>query len=278
VTFTSQALSLSEPGFIKAAIFALNTNDMDFTILHSVTGFSDSNNTNSDGAAPVGGLILSGNTLFGTASAGGSGANGTVFALNTDGTGFTNLYSFTLAAGSDYTNRDGATPADPLILSGNTLYGTAYYGGVSGNGAIFAIDTNGVGTGGVGFTNLYSFTATYGSDYTNTDGANPQAGLILSGDTLYGTTYYGGLTDSGTVFSLSLPAPPATGDHSLKRRCYFDVAGHCYWFHFTIHNEPCFTSSLVKWFSSVRYSQWPECGDQPHLRLANVLPLKPMTV
>ena len=57
---------------------------------------------------------------------GGSSGNGTVFAVNTDGTGFTNLHSFT--AGVDlqlYTNSDGAYPYAGLILSGNTLYGTA---------------------------------------------------------------------------------------------------------------------------------------------------------
>ena len=49
--------------------------------------------------------------------ANGSAANGTVFAVNTDGTGFTNLYSFTDGS-------DGANPNAGLILSGNTLYGT----------------------------------------------------------------------------------------------------------------------------------------------------------
>ena len=46
---------------------------------------------------------------------------------------------------------------------------------------------------------------------TNSDGANPYAGLILSGNTLYGTTANGGGSGNGTVFSLSLPsvsAPP----------------------------------------------------------------------
>ena len=54
-------------------------------------------------------------------------ANGTVFAVNTDGTGFTNLHSFTAASGSlvSITNSDGASPYAGLILSGNTLYGTA---------------------------------------------------------------------------------------------------------------------------------------------------------
>ena len=58
-----------------------------FTNLHNFTGF--------DGAEPHAGLILSGNTLYGTAQFGGSSSRGTVFAVNTDGTGFTNLYSFT---------------------------------------------------------------------------------------------------------------------------------------------------------------------------------------
>ena len=70
-----------------------------FTNLYSFpTTVANSSHTiysNSDGADPEAGLILSGNTLYGTADAGGSSGNGTVFAVNTDGTGFTNLHSFT---------------------------------------------------------------------------------------------------------------------------------------------------------------------------------------
>src|SRR5262249_22549642 len=81
---------------------------------------------NFQGANPNAGLILSGNTLYGTAAAAGSSGAGTVFAVNTDGTGFRLLHIFT------YT--DGANPWSGLILSGNTLYGTAYSGGGSGWG------------------------------------------------------------------------------------------------------------------------------------------------
>src|SRR5208282_5026446 len=104
-----------------------------FTTLYNFTALVDYNN--SDGAVPEAGVILSGNTLYGTAYYGGSSGNGTVFALNTNGTGFTNLYSFT--GGSD-----GASPQAVLILSGNTLYGTASSGGSSGNGTVFAVNTN----------------------------------------------------------------------------------------------------------------------------------------
>src|SRR6266478_5688774 len=65
-----------------------------FTTLHSFTATSTNSSghyTNSDGSSPCAGLILSGNTLYGTAAYGGSPGYGTVFAVNTDGTGFTTL-------------------------------------------------------------------------------------------------------------------------------------------------------------------------------------------
>jgi uncharacterized repeat protein (TIGR03803 family) len=115
---------------------------------------------------PQAGLVLSGNTLYGTARNGGKGG-GTVFAINTNGIGFTNLHSF--SGGSD-----GQNPYADLILSGNTLYGTTQYGGSSGKGTVFAVKTDGTG-----FTNLHNFAALNNS--TNSEGANPHAGLILWG-------------------------------------------------------------------------------------------------
>jgi uncharacterized repeat protein (TIGR03803 family) len=127
-----------------------------------------------------------------------------VFKVNTDGTGFTNLYSFMAGNVNSFgvvTNSDGANPRGGLLLSGNTLYGTAQLGGINGYGTVFAVNTNGKG-----FTTLHTFTALV--DSTNGDGAYPEASLILSGNTLYGTTGYGGTNGSGTVFSLTLPPPP----------------------------------------------------------------------
>src|SRR6266478_3522592 len=126
---------------------------------------------NSDGAYPYAGLTNSGNALYGTASAGGAGY-GTVFKVNTDAAGFTTLHSFTAASTNSsgaYTNSGGADPQAGLILSGNTLYGTARLGGSSGAGTVFAVNT-----AGTGFTTLYSFTAASTNSsgaYTNSDGA-----------------------------------------------------------------------------------------------------------
>ena len=41
--------------------------------------------------------------------------------------------------------------------------------------------------------------------FTNTNGANPYGALTLSGNTLYGTTRFGGANGFGTVFALVLP-------------------------------------------------------------------------
>jgi uncharacterized repeat protein (TIGR03803 family) len=192
-------------------VFKLNMDGSGFTNLHSITQSSTNSSgvyTNSDGIAPNGSLILSGNTLYGTASGGGSSGNGTVFKVNIDGTDFTTLHSFAATSGASSisdngTNSDGASPVGPLILSGNTLYGTATSGGSSGNGTVFALNTD--GSGFVTIHNFSLFSTNSSGDWTNSDGAYPQAGLILSGNTLYGTAWAGGSAGNGTVFSLSFP-------------------------------------------------------------------------
>ncbi len=190
-------------------VFEINTDGTDFTNLHSFTATSGSLSTNSDGTGPSGSLLLSGNTLYGTARYGGSSGRGTMFKVNTNGTGFTNLHSFTNSVSG--TNSDGASPNGGLILSGNTLYGTAYYGGTNGNGTVFKVNTDGTG-----FTNLHSFTALPPPSYTtNSDGANPIAGLILSGNTLYGTASAGGTIGDGTVFAVNTDGTGFTNLHSF---------------------------------------------------------------
>ena len=195
--------------FGNGTVFAISTNGTGFTNLHSFTATSGLLSTNGDGANPYAGLILTGNTLYGTAETGGGFGNGTVFKLNTNGTGFTNLHSFTALINS--TNSDGAYPDGGLVLSNNTLYGTAYLGGSSGKGTVFAVNTNGTG-----FTNLHSFTATSGPfPSTNSDGANPSAGLILSSNTLYGTAQFGGSSGKGTVFAVNPDGAGFTNLHSF---------------------------------------------------------------
>jgi uncharacterized repeat protein (TIGR03803 family) len=147
----------------------------------------------SDGSMPMAGLLLSGSTLYGNTYYGGvydgQPGYGTIFSLNTDGSGFKTLYTFT-------NGFDGANPEGGLIISGNTLYGTApfdgIYQGFLAAGTVFSLNLN---TDPPSFQTLYTFTA-------GSDGAQPEAALLLSGHTLYGTTAGFGIT-SGSIFALN---------------------------------------------------------------------------
>lgn len=162
------------------AVFRVNVNGTGFTNLYEFTG-------EADGAYPDAKVIPSGNALFGTASEGGDSGYGTVFRVNMDGTGFTNLHSFN--------STNGANPYSKLILSGNSLYGTTFSGGSFGRGTVFAVNIDGTG-----FTNLHSFNG-------GSDGSYVLGGLVSSGNSLFGVAIDDGEFGYGTVFSLSLPTP-----------------------------------------------------------------------
>lgn len=166
--------------YYRGTIYAINTDGTGYTNLF---GFNGTN-----GSLPVASLVLAGNRLYGTTWQDITRDFGTIFAINTDGTGFTNLYMF---GGSD-----GMWPEANLMLCGNTLYGTTTAGGSGGYGTVFSINTDGTG-----FTTLYNFSG-------GNDGATPFDGLLLSDNTLYGTTSSGGSGGNGTVFALSLGPIP----------------------------------------------------------------------
>ena len=169
-----------------------------FTTLHSFT-------EGIDGVSLQAGLVLSGNVLYGTTEYGGpSGNNSTLFAVNTNGSGFRIVYNFSSEAINNLgfnTNSDAGGSDGTLVLSGNTLYGASYYGGTNGTGAVFAVNTNGT------FTALHDFSAGQTNPatglFTNSDGYGSEAGLILSGSTLYGTTEHGGTSGYGVVFKVN---------------------------------------------------------------------------
>jgi uncharacterized repeat protein (TIGR03803 family) len=187
-------------GYGSGTVFKLNSDGSGFTTLYSFTprDISVRPGTNGDGAFPYSGLVLSGNTLYGTTYGGGSSGYGTLFAVNTDGTGFRTLHNFTAVVGVDAygnpINGDGAEPLSQLVLSGNTLYGTASHGGSSGAGTVFKINTDGTG-----FKVVYGFTG----KIDGAELAERHTGLVLSGSTLYGTATGRGGAGNGTVFSIS---------------------------------------------------------------------------
>lgn len=165
-------------------VFEYNTASGAETVLYSFSGVSD-------GEFPYSTLVMdSSGNLYGTTSASGPNADGTVFEINPATPGqIDTLYAF--AGGSD-----GAYPQAGLVMdaSGN-LYGTTANGGSAGDGTVFEIQHSGSS---VTETVLYTF--------TGSDGANPFAPLYLdSSYHLFGTTQLGGVTGNGTVFEITLP-------------------------------------------------------------------------
>jgi uncharacterized repeat protein (TIGR03803 family) len=136
-------------------------------------------------------VLASNGTLYGTNTAGGSvNATGTVFKLTPAGV-LTTLHTFCKQTGCP----DGQVPDAGLVLAtdGN-LYGVTSSGGTVGSGTIFKVTPSGA------FTSLYSFCSQAGC----VDGDSPDGTLIqaTNGD-FYGTTFSGGTSGAGVVFSLS---------------------------------------------------------------------------
>jgi uncharacterized repeat protein (TIGR03803 family) len=205
------------------AIFAMSTDGTGFTNLHVFSG--------PDGAAPYAGLTLSGSMLYGITLYGGislNGGYGTVFAIDRNGTGFTNLVIFTNDSSQGY------FPINLLAISNNTLFGMLRVGPTGSpdpflpgyHAPSFAINTDGTGyttpvtnypqTTQNALGNTLFGTDTYGGDgegsifaansdgtistlfsFDEDSGTSPN-GVLLSGYALYGTT-----SEGGGVFSLS---------------------------------------------------------------------------
>jgi len=83
----------------------------------------------------------------------------------------------------------GWFPQGLLRLSGDRLYGMTEYGGDSGYGVVFSIDTNGRG-----YENLLNF--------NGANGGNPEGNVTIVGRGLYGMAQYGGLDNDGLIFRL----------------------------------------------------------------------------
>ncbi len=164
-------------------VYSINTDGAGYTILHTFAGTPD-------GSEPARvSLIQIGTTLYGTASAQGSSSNGgTLFEMQTNGSGFQVLHTFA-------NNPDGGEAFGGLTAIGNELYGITRFGGASGQGTIYKI-----GADGTGYSVMHSFSFS--------DGGAVNESLAVNGSTLYGTTENGGTapsgeTPDGTIFSIN---------------------------------------------------------------------------
>jgi len=216
----------------QGTIFKINPDGTGMQVQHYFGGYPV------DGSWPQGSLLALDDTLYGMTSGGGTGGMGTLFEMNSNGSGYQRLHSFLGGSG------DGDYPFGSLIASADKIVGMSQTGGITNNGIIFQI-----GPDGNGFQLLHSFAgypddgaAPYGSllsgdgmvyGLTNAgsaigwgsifkmapdgngyqllhsfngypeDGNGPNGSLVESGGMLYGMTYYGGIIDSGVIFKIA---------------------------------------------------------------------------
>lgn len=207
--WVGRAVLVSAP-LLTLALVALQPGQAQtFTVLYTFTG-------GADGGTPLATPILYNGNVYGTSSAGGAKASGTVYELNFKSRHEAALHSFD--------GLDGIGPIGGLVQGANgNFYGVAYKGGAHGDGTLFSLSPAGK------FTLLHSFAG------PPSEGIGPAGTLVFDslGD-LFGTTYVGGKTKGwGTVFEYSAAGAFATGqsfspDGALPRAGLFYLNGKLY--------------------------------------------------
>lgn len=172
----------------NGTVFAIAPDGSFFTNFYNFTG-------GTNGAGPVGGLIIgTDGNFYGTTSAGGTSNCGTVFQITPQGA-FNQLARFSGTNGSN--SIVALVQAPDGSFYGGTKYGGPYpvttFQGL-GYGTIFRVTTNGALTTPVLFA--------------GTNGANPTAMVLGNDGNFYGVTTWGGNTSQvrwgvGTIFRLS---------------------------------------------------------------------------
>ena len=171
------------------AVYELSPSGSGWTIqtLYSFTG-------GADGLFPMGSLIFdSSGNLFGTASTGGSGNNGTVFEL----THTSSSWAFQTLYDIQGSNVVASGPRGDLAIdTAGNLYGTTNGGGAHARGSVFKLSPS---SHGWTYTTLYDFNA-------QSDGGWPTSGVVLdSAGNLYGMTTYGGTVNCycGVIYEIT---------------------------------------------------------------------------
>jgi uncharacterized repeat protein (TIGR03803 family) len=174
----------------KGCIFSIQTDGTGFI---NLLDFDSAN-----GSYPSGSLTASitGDTLFGATPTGGANNHGCLFLIQNDGTGFKDLFDFSIG------NSNGGCPLGTLIIENRKLYGVT--GGNGGfQGCIFSINNDG--------TNYNELL-----DFNGTNGSFPRGPLTLVSGTLYGITNQGGATYSSTYYGDGLVFSVQTNGGGFK--------------------------------------------------------------
>jgi len=155
------------------------------SVIHTFTG-------GNDGSGPGSGVTFDkqGN-LYGTTPTGGAKGQGVIYQLKPGAGGWSLHVIHTFTGGADGA---GGSAGRLIFDAAGNIYGVATVGGVNGDGTVFELSLT---EGKWQLKTLYAFK-------DQPDGALPYGGLIFDKQgNLYGTTYYAGANDDGTVYKLT---------------------------------------------------------------------------
>jgi hypothetical protein len=165
-------------------IFRLSTDGAEFMLM-------DCFNTPGYGIGPYS-LILVDDYIYGLAG-GGQYGYGKLWRVKTDGTDFSEIYSFA--------SKDGV--AGKIILQESYIYGVSMEGGAAGVGRIFRFKKDGTG-----YQKIF--------DFNVADNGYYPGDFVMSGDTIFGRTYMGGAHDVGTVYKFNIGEIPGPVNNLIK--------------------------------------------------------------
>jgi uncharacterized repeat protein (TIGR03803 family) len=191
-------------------VFKIALNGNQFSLLYT---FCSEMTDCPDGAIPYDALAQGTNGDYYGATWGGGGRSdgGTLFRMTPNGE-FRTIYRFC----DDYPFcSDGSNPLSVVLGTDGNFYGATNNGGKNA-GTVFTIAPAGTPS------TLYSFCTQIGC----TDGSTPRSGPILGSDgNFYGTTYFGGTNNEGTVYRITA-AGGLTTLHSFDGADgYYPIAG-----------------------------------------------------
>jgi uncharacterized repeat protein (TIGR03803 family) len=172
------------------------------TVLYNFTG-------KNDGSKPYGAVVqdASGN-LYGTTYPSDSYNGGVAYELTPGSGGTWNEQVLHAFGGAG----DGSNPYAGVIVGKHGLFGTTINGGPASGGIVYELSRTG--------PNMWKETILHGFG-SGTDGSTPYGGLIADqAGNLFGTTLFGGTSNSGTVFEVM---PRAGG--AWKERVLYNFTG-----------------------------------------------------
>jgi uncharacterized repeat protein (TIGR03803 family) len=155
------------------------------SVIHKFTGGTDGSGPGS----PV--AFDSKGNFYGTTPTGGAHGLGVVYQLKPNPTGWSFQVIHAFTGGID---GNGGSAGHLLVDTAGNLFGVCTVGGANGFGNVYEISRSGSAWV---FNTLYSFK-------DQPDGASPYGAVVFdkSGN-LFGTTYYAGANDKGTVYKLT---------------------------------------------------------------------------